>query len=172
MFQECHYAGHMNPQFRIDTVKEGAVYFFSSEDNIDSEKIKNKHSFINPHKGIGIYKQEDKLFAGVNLYGLQTVIFLNRGCGKHACFDTCVYPEEALMSFEDIKDLVHESTSFVEMKSLDEVANSLDDLEKMNLLKEFEKVLAKANNGLMRISNPDKVEADNAIVESIRCHLS
>ena len=172
MLQECHYAGHGKPQYRLYSVKEGAVYFFSNYDNIRGEDIKNKHSFVNPYIGMGLYKENEKVFAGVYLNGLQTMIFLNGGYGKRACWDVNKLPEYAIDSLEDVeKDLLHEDSHFVQMESFDEMVEKLSKDEKENLLENFLEVLEEANNGLCRLRQEVR-EADKEIVENIISKLS
>lgn len=166
MLQEIHYAGHGKPQYRTYTVQEGTVFFFSNYDNW-GEEIKGKKSFINPNKGIGIYKEDEKLFAAVMLHGLQTIMFINNGFGKRACWDTCNYPSSNDEKLEDIMNMVHEDTVFVKMDSLESKIDSLTEEEKVCLLRNFKEVLSKADEGISRFSNPEKVKEDEPIVNKI-----
>lgn len=167
---ECHYRGYGRGEkkpVRIVTLKEGALYYFNIDD-VPEEKldyIKGLKSFLNPHKGLGIYKDGDKVFVGVYLYGVQTLMFFHYGYGRHACCD--YNPYESYFKLEDFQNSIAGDKTPVIMNSLRDSIDSLDETERENILEEFNKVLALGNTGLLRRSSPEKAKADQPIIDEI-----
>ena len=152
-------------------------------------------SFIFKGKGLGIYRHNGYIYLGVRLFGVQTLLMVVEGigAGKDAClaYDFLTNSNQSFLmeeyNYEDGKagkfkvdfDLeeylqnsfnnwieTHLVGDVVEMKEVEK--GDLDEYEKKEISKLFEKIMDKASSGYARMQNPDLVAEDEPNLKKVR----
>ena len=194
---ECHYAGLSKRPCRIFHSKYiGTLFgmYQESEHKYGDEANSSKYSsFLVKERGVGIYRQNGYIFLGINLFGLQTLLMVvdEIGVGQDACLSYHYLENEIIGNFDfgiacaeennikldfDVKKAIEDGWkkyqeeylvgSLIEMKQLE--AGDLNETEKKNISKLFEKIMAKGSTGFARMHNPEKVAEDAPNLERVR----
>lgn len=182
---ECHYAGLSKRPVRIfNSYTFGTVFgsFKESEYKYGYGCNDNKYkSFLFNKRGIGICRENGYIFLGIRLFGIQTLLMVvdGLGIGKDACQAYHYLDDEneviMLAEYTNRSNLDNEWKKWqdsylvgdlVEMKELEE--GDLDEVEKTNISKIFEKIMEKADGAFARRYNPEKVAADEPNLEKVR----
>lgn len=166
---ECHFAGHGKRPARVVPTVSGTYYLMMNEDESKYGKGVNDSkytSFVFRNKGMGMYEIGEYVFFGIRLYGLHTLLMVNKVWGgRKACCDYSCY--DAHGDMVNVKDMIVGDLVEMETISKDKLSRlSKDAIE--SVLENFDKLLKEASGSFVWFANPEEVEADKANHEKIK----
>lgn len=166
---ECHFAGYSKRPARVEPTSCGTYYLMMNEDESRYGEGTNSSkytSFVFRNKGMGMYEIGEYMFFGIRLYGLHTLLMINKEWGgKKACCDYGSYNNH--MDMENVQDKI--VGDLVEMEEI-----SKDNLSKLSkdaiksVLKNFDELLKGASGSFVWFAHPEEVEKDKANHEKIK----